>query len=295
MNIRVIVSHLDLSDYFPGHNIMSNLGSKMSCQEANQFIRSSPADIVIAGTERYDATLLDACVDLKMIMRFGSGIDSIDLEACKARGIAVSRTLPPANSVAELTISHMLMFLRKTHTNHANMKNGQWTRLMGRELSEITVGVIGYGNIGTTVVNKLRSLGTGRVLVYDLNPSLSETDKHTLLKESDVITLHAGANALDKQSLSLLKKDVILINTSRGNAIDEDALYEWLKENSAAYAALDVFTEEPYSGRLRELDNVILTPHVGSFTSKSRAVMKQTVIEEVNRFLAGKSRLYKVI
>ena len=295
MNIRVIVSHLDLSDYFPGHNIMSNLGSKMSCQEANQFIRSSPADIVIAGTERYDATLLDACVDLKMIMRFGSGIDSIDLEACKARGIAVSRTLPPANSVAELTISHMLMFLRKTHTNHANMKNGQWTRLMGRELSEITVGVIGYGNIGTAVVNKLRSLGTGRVLVDDLNPSLSETDKHTLLKESDVITLHAGANALDKQSLSLLKKDVILINTSRGNAIDEDALYEWLKENSAAYAALDVFTEEPYSGRLRELDNVILTPHVGSFTSKSRAVMKQTVIEEVNRFLAGKSRLYKVI
>jgi|10_taG_2_1085330.scaffolds.fasta_scaffold00523_20 D-3-phosphoglycerate dehydrogenase len=270
---------------------------KFSSQELLETLSFEEPDIIIAGTERYGAKELDLCKNLKMISRVGIGLDSLDLRECQRRKIVVAYTPDaPSNAVAELTISQILSLLRSTHKVDAEMRAGNWSRIIGRELRNCCVGVIGNGRIGSLVIEKLESFRPKKLLYTDTDlsrkcyPNHFWSTKEQILKECDVISVHIplnekNLNYLKEKELSQLKQDVVLINTSRGGIVNEDALFYWLKKNPHASAAIDVFEDEPYNGRLLGLSNVLLSPHLGSCSRDSRLSMEMGATMEVLNFI----------
>ena len=258
-------------------------------------------DVIIAGTEQITDDVMDNGKNLKLISRVGIGLDSVDLLAAERRGIKVSYTPDaPAPAVAELTVGLMLTLLRSVHVSNLQMHDGHWNRYFGRRIPEVTIGVIGLGRIGTRVLNRLRSFGTPKLLLNDILPN-SEIDrqfkvewvtKEEIYKQADVITFHLPLtkqtkNMVRKEHLKMMKPDAILINTARGGIINEDDLYDVMKEGHLSGASIDVFVQEPYSGRLREIERCILTAHMGSMSVDCRTRMEREATEEAVRFLTG--------
>ena len=261
----------------------------------------SDYDIVLAGTEPYTEKVLDNAPNLKLISRLGIGLDGVNLRATKKRGIKVSYTPDaPAPSIAELTLGHIITLLRSVHTSNIQMHNGDWNRYLGKTISESKIGFIGVGRIGTRVIEMLQAFGRPKILANDIVPNqdlnnkyeIDWTSKEFIFQEADVISLHVPLtaetkNMINYEELMTMKRDAALINTSRGGIINEHDLYNVMSSGHLNGVAIDVFKDEPYVGKLTELDNCLLTPHMGSMSEACRIRMEIEAAEEAVRFIKG--------
>lgn len=254
---------------------------------AKEFVELTEGmDGVIAGVENITREALEKRPDLKVISRCGVGMDSVDIEACRELGVKVYNTPnAPVDSVAELTVTMMLDLLKKVSAMDAAMKSGNWSKMTGSMLKGKKVGIIGMGRIGSRVAELVSAFGAEIAYadIDDKNNGYSYMTKQDLLKWADIVTVHTsaceeGSFVIGANELSAMRETAYLINTSRGRFIDEEALYDSLKTGLLQGAALDVFSEEPYKGKLMELDNVILTPHISSSAKEARAVMEMEAV-----------------
>ncbi len=278
--------------------ILNPLKRKLKENELAELIGGF--DILIAGTEPITEKVLARAADLKFISRVGIGLDSVDLIAAKKRGVQVSYTPDaPSSAVSELTIGMIVALLRRIPETDRDIKNSRWRRLMGRQIADCVVGVIGMGRIGKRVVQLLRAFGP-KILANDLCPDeefgnqsgIRWVDKNVIYQEADVITLHVPLTRLTKgliakKEIETMKSNAVLLNTSRGGIINETDLAGALRSGTLAGAALDVFEEEPYVGELAGLENCLLTAHMGSMSESCRKRMEREAAEEVLRFIRG--------
>ena len=220
-------------------------------------------------------------------------MDSVDLDYAKSKNISVLNTPDgPTRSVAEFTLAMALALVRKIPMANSNMKNNIWKKETGNLIFNKTLGIIGLGRIGKTVSQLFKAIGLN-VIAYDLHPDLewAESNNVKLLKMSevisncDILTLHVpgGSNEplLTKKDFLKMKKDSFLINISRGGVVNEKDLLDALKNNLISGAALDVYSEEPYNGDLIKLDNVILTPHIGSYAKEGKLKMEIEAVKNL--------------
>lgn len=255
---------------------------------------------IIAGVEPLTKEVLGKSNGLKVISRCGIGMDSVDLEAAHELGIPVTNTPDaPTVPVAELTLGLILTLLRGISTSEAGIRRGEWVRPMGHLLQGKTVGIIGCGRIGTRLAGFLSVFGC-RLLGYDpMVQSIDQVELSTLdalLAQADIVSLHlpyteGTHHLLNASRLQDMKKGAFLVNAARGGLVDEQALYECLKDGHLAGAALDCFEQEPYSGPLLELENVVLTGHVGSYAKEGRAIMEEQAVDNLVRELMGSGQL----
>jgi D-3-phosphoglycerate dehydrogenase len=268
----------------------------------------APYEVVIAGTEPITSAVLDRAPQLKLLAHTGIGLDNIDLAAARARGIAVTYTpSAPSPAVAELTIGQMIALLRKTPYADRRLRSGEWNRVIGRRLANVTVGVVGVGRVGRLVIQHLQGFKPQRILVNDIVPddqfakrnSCIWAGKETIFREADIITLHIPLtpqthHLIGPNELRMLKPGAILINTSRGPIVDEAALTDVLGSRSDLSAAIDVFEQEPYSGELTTLENCLLSCHMGSCTADCRLQMELEAAMEVVRYFRAEPFLTPV-
>jgi D-3-phosphoglycerate dehydrogenase len=238
--------------------------------------------MVVRSRTKVRQPLIDVCPNLKVIVRGGAGLDTIDHEYAKSRGITVMNT-PLANglSVAELALGYMFMLARSLYRATATMKAEKWDKksFNGDELGGKTLGIIGYGNIGHAVATLALALGM-KVIAYDPYVTSQNGAKMVtldeLLAESDYITLHLpktkdSANMIGVEQFAKMKNGVRVINCARGGIVNEEALYDALVSGKVSGAALDVFAEEPPTDwKLLKLDNVIASPHIGAATKEAQ-------------------------
>jgi len=268
-----------------GYEVVLNpFGRKLTEEEVLELLRKVEPVAMIAGVEPLTAGVLGCAAGLKVISRCGIGLDNIDLDAARQKGIAVLNTPDaPTQAVAELTVGLMLAALRKIIEVDAGIRAGNWRRPIGKLLGEQTVGIVGCGRIGSMVAQLLKTFGS-ELIGYD--PFIKEHPKITLvsldklLSQADIVSLHIPYNQsvhhlLNKQLINNMKNGAVLINTSRGGIIDEEALYDAVIEGRLAGACLDTFEREPYTGPLARLSQVILTPHVGSYAKEARVKMER--------------------
>ena len=244
---------------------------------------------VAAGTEPLTARVMDALPDLKVISRCGVGMDNVDLKAATERGIIVCNTPDgPTLAVAELTLGYALAMLRKVYQMDRELREGVWKKRMGNILKGKKLGIIGFGRIGQAVASIFAPLGV-EVAFNDPVVTSNLYCKMTLielLKWADIHSFHCSKSGgecsiFGTGKLGLMKPGSWIINASRGGILDELALYEMLKSGHLAGAAIDVFEQEPYDGRLKRLENVILTPHIGSYARESRIQMEMDTIKNL--------------
>lgn len=250
---------------------------------------------IVAGTEQIDAGVIEKLHYLKVISRCGTGIDNVDISAATKRGIKVFNTPDaPTLAVAELTLGLMLNLLRNISRMDNELRSGLWDKKMGNLLSGKRVGIKGFGRIGKKVAALLKPFGCeiayADPFVEDGLLGLCRLSLEDLLKWADIVTIHVGVHErlIGEKEFQLMKKGAWLINTSRGGVIDEPVLYEYLKNGYLSGAALDVFEQEPYAGPLKDLNNVILTPHIGSYAKEARTAMEMESVENLIRGLSEK-------
>lgn len=278
-------------------------GERGADQRDELIRRVSGAEIVvnIRAYSRFDAAVLDACERLRLISVWGTGTDHVDLEAARARGIAVTST-PGVNAqaVAEHTMGLILALARRIPAMDAAVRAGQWPRAELVQLEGKTLGVIGLGEIGRRVARLGAAFGMNvlaSTVGDDAGRSASIGATHvsleTLLRESDVVSLHVRlsdrtSGCLDRARLGLMRRTAFLINTSRGPLVDRDALLDALRAGRIAGAALDVFHTEPLpvNDPLALLPNVVLTPHNAAMTPEVIRDGLGMAVENVAKFLA---------
>lgn len=242
-------------------------------------------DGVICGDDRFTEKVLRSAAKLKVISKWGTGIDSIDVDSCREFNIAVCNT-PNAFSepVADSVIGYILCFARNLPWMDKKMHEGVWDKIPGRSLRECTLGIIGVGNVGKTVARRAVGFGMnliGNDLVNMPDEFLAETQiqmlsREELLKQADFVSLNCDLNSesyhlLDEKAFSLMKHTAVIINTARGPIIDEPALVKALKEKQIAGAALDVFEHEPLPAEspLCKMENVLMAPHNANSSPES--------------------------
>jgi len=258
--------------------------------------KESEADVIIVRSKtKADEDYINRAKNLKLIIRAGIGLDNIDVEYCKKKGIKVENT-PEASTiaVAELVFAHMLAIARKIVYSTNTMKEGKWENknLTGFELYGKTLGIIGLGRIGREVAKRAKAFGIN-ILAYD--PFITHSDYklvelQDLLRQSDIITLHVPLtektkNMFDEYAFESMKKGVVIINAARGGIIDEDQLAKYLKNGKVSFVGLDVYEKEPPEGLpLLKLDNVVLTPHIGAQTIEARKRIGRSIVEKIKMF-----------
>jgi len=252
--------------------------------------------ILIAGTEKITRSILEQASDLKIILRVGSGIDNIDLAYAKEKKINICYTPDaPSAAVPEFTLALILNLIKGVSSCDRQMHANIWSRPMGRLIESMKVGIVGAGKIGSKVTHLIKSIAPSvEILFYDPHVlqllNAKKCNLEELLAESDIISFHLSSSDSTKgfigtEHLKRMKPGTYLVNTSRGDILDEEALYQCLKTKHLAGAALDVFEIEPYSGKLSELENCILTSHIASMSRETRALMEEQVAEDVVRFI----------
>jgi D-3-phosphoglycerate dehydrogenase len=246
-----------------------------------ELLKYTNKDIIgiVAGTEQITKTIIDACPNLKVISRYGGGLDNIDTAYAKKKKIKVYSTTSQSTAVAEFTVALMFSLLRKI----PQMYGYCWNQMMGNLLAGKTIGIIGFGHIGSKVVDMLDNFNV-RFLIYD--PRYKFDTLHEVLTKSDIITLHVPLTAktehmISKEQFAKMKPTALLINTSRGKVVDERALVKAITKKEIAGAALDVYEKEPCGWRLMELDNVITMPHIASYTYETRQQMEKETIDNL--------------
>ena len=260
--------------------------------------------IIVRSRTTVTKEMIEKADNCKIIARVGVGLDNVDQDAAKTKNIRVINAVEGAmNAVAELVLGLMLTLARQTARGDRAIRNGQWLKkeLKGTELRGKYLGIIGLGNIGKRLGRIAHSLNMN-IIGYDVMPideefakevGLMKADLNTLLQSSDYISIHVPLldstyHLLDAQKMSTMKKTAKIINTSRGGVVDEDALYDALKNGTLGGAALDVFEKEPAIGtKLAELDNVILTPHIGAQTKEAQSLAANVIAEKIVQILRG--------
>ena len=269
---------------------------------------ASARALIVRNRTQVRETLIGMGPKLRVVGRLGVGLDNIDVAACKARSIKVIPATGANDlSVAEYVITTALMLLRGTYLRSAEVAAGAWPRqsMMGRELADKTIGLVGYGAIAREVAWRAHMMGM-QVVAYD--PYLMadhpgwqiarNVSLDAVLELSDVVSLHtpltdATRHMINARALSLVKSDAILINAARGGIVDEAALAEALKEKRLGGAALDVFETEPLTAeageKFRDLPNLVLTPHIAGVTDESNVRVSHLIAEKVLEVLGNKA------
>jgi D-3-phosphoglycerate dehydrogenase len=247
-------------------------------EESDLLNYAGQFDGAICGDDRYTARVIEACAPrLKVISKWGTGVDSIDAEACSRYGIKLCRT-PNAFTlpVADTVMGYILAFARRQPWMDREMKSGKWEKIPGKSLNECILGVIGVGSIGKAVTRRARAFGMkvyGTDIieidhVFVTESGIEMTGLESLLSDSDFVSVNCDLNPtshhlINSDTLALMKQSAILINTARGPIVEEKALVEALQAKRLAGAALDVFEHEPLplESPLLKMDNVILAPH----------------------------------
>ena len=260
--------------------------------------------VVVRSRTKITKEMIDRASQCKIIARVGVGLDNIDVDAAKAKGIRVINAVEGAmNAVAELVLGLMLSMAREIPRADREIRNGKWLKkeLMGSELSGKYIGIVGLGNIGKRLAKLARGLNMN-VIGFDVMPiaddfardvGLIKADIDTLISSADYISFHvpltdATHHLVNTKRISTMKKTAYIINTSRGEIIDEDALYDALKEGKIAGAALDVFEKEPAVGnKLATLPNVVCTPHIGAQTKEAQTLAANVIGEKIIMILRG--------
>ena len=260
--------------------------------------------IIVRSRTKITKEMIDRATKCKIVARVGVGLDNIDVDAAKAKNIRVINAAEGAmNAVAELVLGLMLSLAREIPRADREIRNGNWLKkdLMGTELSGKYLGIVGLGNIGKRLARLARGLNMN-IIGFDVMPipddfarevGLIKADVDTLISSADFISFHVPLtegtrHLVNSQRLSKMKKNVYLINTSRGEIIDEDALYDALKEKRITGAALDVFEKEPATGnKLTTLPNVVCTPHVGAQTKEAQSLAANIIAEKIIMILRG--------
>ena len=260
--------------------------------------------IIVRGRTKLTKELIEKADNCKIIARVGVGLDNIDQDAAKAKNIQVINAVEAAmTAVAELVLALMLSLARQIPRGDRAIRNGEWLKkeLKGTELKGKYLGIIGCGNIGRRLGRLAKGLYMN-IIGFDVIPideefskdvGLMKADLDTLLQSSDYISLHVPLldsthHMINEEKLSLMKNTAKIINTSRGGVIDEDALYEALKNGKLGGAALDVFENEPATNsKLATLDNVILTPHIGAQTKEAQSLAANVIAEKIIQILRG--------
>ena len=260
--------------------------------------------VVVRGRTKLSRELIEKADKCKIIARVGVGLDNIDEEAAKEKNIRVINAVEGATTaVAELVIGLMLSMAREIPRADREIRNGNWIKkeLAGSELKGKYLGIIGLGNIGKRLGRLTRALNMN-IIGYDVVPideefskevGLMKADLDTLLSSADYVSLHVPLldsthHMINAEKLKLMKNTARIINTSRGGVIDEEALYNSLKEGNIAGAALDVFEVEPATGnRLTTLPNFIATPHMGAQTKEAQLLAANIIAEKIIQVLRG--------
>jgi len=260
--------------------------------------------VVVRSRTKITKEMIDRANKCKIIARVGVGLDNIDVGAAKTKEIRVINAVEGAmNAVAELVLGLMLSLAREIPRADREIRNGKWLKkeLMGTELSGKYLGIVGLGNIGKKLAKHAKALNMN-IIGYDVIPipedfsrevGLIKADLDTLVSSADYISFHvpfteSTHHLVNSHLLAKMKKNVYLINTSRGEIIDENALYDALKEGKIAGAALDVFESEPATGnKLASLPNVICTPHIGAQTKEAQALAANVIAEKIIMILRG--------
>ena len=249
--------------------------------------------MVVRSRTKVRTPLIDVASNLKAIVRGGVGLDNIDVEYARSKGIDVLNTpAASSDSVAELTIGYLFGLARRVPQMTASMKGGNWEKkaFKGSELSGKTLGLVGLGRIGQATARRAAALGMN-VLFYRRTATkvdyATQVDLDELLAQSDYVSLHVPHtpethHIIDAEAMAKMKEDVRIINCGRGGTIDEDALYDAITSGKVAGAALDVYAEEPSKGnKLFSLDQVIGSPHIGAATSEAQARVGAEVADRV--------------
>jgi D-3-phosphoglycerate dehydrogenase len=263
---------------------------KLSEQEASELLTEDVIGM-IAGVEPLSKKVLAGTKNLKVISRCGVGMDSVDLDAAKNLGILVTNTPDaPTIPVAELTMAHILNLLRHVSLVNEQIRDSKWEPKMGALLNGKTVGIIGYGRIGRKVASLAQAFGAN-ILVFDIFPvtssdNIKQVDLNQVLINSDIISLHLpytidNHHIISTEQFALMKPTALVLNISRGGLINEAALLEALLNNRIAGAGIDAFENEPYSGPLCQLPNVLLTAHMGSYAKEARYIMEQDAVKNL--------------
>lgn len=287
--------------------IPNTLGRAYRAEELRNALHG--ADAIITGVDQLTADALDGADRLRVISKHGVGLDNIDLNAARARGIVVTMT-PDAihDSVADLTLALLLALARRIVPAHNSTQAGQWERFIGSELRGKTLGVVGLGRIGKGVATRAQAFGMN-VLAYDVYHDDAFATQHQitfvtlpeLLAQSDFVSLHAAltsenAHLIGAPELAQMKSSAYLLNTARGGLIDEAALANALRAGNIAGAALDVYQNEPpgADSALLHLENLITTPHIAGQTDAGLRRMDEMAAENVLRVLRNERPLYQV-
>ena len=282
----------ELTTYFPDvkHNADNTLKTK---EEIIAFLDN--VDGAIVGRETIDDAILRACPKLKILSRYGVGLDNLDLDAMKQRGVKLGWSGGTnSNSVAEITLSFMLSLIRNLHIATTLLKNGTWKVNGGRELTGKTIGLFGFGHISKRLIELLAPYHC-TILVYNRTHDAGEAQKYgitfatkeRIIEEADIISIHLpltpeSQNLFSTQEFQAMRKDAFIINTARGGIIDEEALKVALKNGEIAGSALEVFAIEPVEDKeLIALPNLICTPHLGGNSKESILAMGVSCIEHL--------------
>ena len=268
--------------------IMNRTGKKVDYNFLKKKI--SKINVIIAGTEIYDEKVLKLASNLKAIYRIGVGTDNINLDFCKRNNIKIFTSKTDLSTgVAEHAIGLMFSAIKKIIEFDKNIKTKKWKKQTTKLLSNKKIGIIGLGKIGKKIYKLLKPFKLkyfyNDEIRYDYLDIKFKSIKE-LFKICDVITIHLPLNKktnkiINKKIFIQSNPNIILINTSRGEVINEMDLVNFLLKNKKAFAALDVFQKEPYVGKLQKLQNIILTPHVGGYSLELRSQMENEAIDKI--------------
>jgi D-3-phosphoglycerate dehydrogenase len=289
-----------------GELVFNPSGKPLTEEELIPLVRDCEG--YIAGLDFITKKVIDACNALKVISRYGAGVDRVDIEVARVKNIVVCNT-PGANAqaVADLTLALILCVARKVPMLDRKTREGQWIRSTGVELYKKTIGILGLGAVGKAVARRAQGFSM-RVLAYDpfIDKQYAAENKievsgfEELIKNADVICLHLPLTEstryiISGEVMNRMKRGTILINTARGGLIDEQAAYERLKSGRLGGLGLDAYEEEPPKpSALFELDNVVLTPHTASHTAEAAAAMAAMSVQNLIDVLSGKACPYSI-
>ena len=284
----------EIYKYFPSAKL-NLVGKRFDKNELIEYIKD--ADAIIVGLEPIDDEVLSKCQNLKIISKYGVGLNNIDLEACKKRGISIGWSGGVNKlSVAEMALGFMLMFARNLYMTSNELKSGTWNKSGGFQLSGKTIGIIGVGYTGQEVVRLLQPFNC-KILVNDIvnqdkyykENDLIETSKEDIYKKSDILTIHTPHNSetdnlIGMEALEAMKNSAYVLNTARGGIINEKDLKYALQNNIIAGAAIDTYAEEPpIDKEFLSLPNLICTPHIGGNAKEAVEAMGKSAINHLKK------------
>jgi D-3-phosphoglycerate dehydrogenase len=307
MNIKVSAVAFSKNSFLVGklkdnfkNAVVNEVGKRFTVDELVDYF--SDAEGVVVGLEKIDASLLDRLPGLKIIAKYGVGLDNIDLEACRERNVKVGWTAGVnKESVAEMALGFMLMLCRNLYITSNQLKAGTWNKSGGWSLRGKTIGIIGMGHIGKQLAEILIPFGC-KIIGNDieevdlscLNGKVSIADKLTLFREADIISIHTPLtkdtfHMINEDAINLMKKSAFIINTARGGIIDEIALKIALLNKRIAGAAIDVYQIEPPTDiELLSIENLICTPHIAGNSYEAVVAMGEAAIHHLIEYSKNK-------